>query len=159
MADVTIQGIKYDEKSSFLQGAADAPPVIRAVLHNGAGNYYTENMLNLEETELDDMGDFTVHEYLDIEEVTLKNITKGTPIISLGGDHSITYPIIKAVIQTYGTIDVLHIDAHTDLYDEFEGDPYSHACPFARVMETGKVENLVQVGIRTMNSHQKKSGG
>ena len=43
-----------------------------------------------------------------------------------------------------------------DLYDEFEGDRFSHACPFARIMEAGAAKRLIQVGIRTMNPHQKK---
>jgi len=50
---------------------------------------------------------------------------------------------------------VLHVDAHPDLYDEFEGDRFSHACPFARIMEEGLARRLVQVGIRTTNGHQR----
>ena len=50
---------------------------------------------------------------------------------------------------------VLHIDAHSDLYDEFDGDRFSHACPFARVMEDRLAGRLIQVGIRTMNPHQR----
>jgi arginase family enzyme len=51
---------------------------------------------------------------------------------------------------------VLHFDAHPDLYDEFEGDRFSHACPFARVMDERLADRLVQVGIRTMNGHQRE---
>jgi arginase family enzyme len=51
---------------------------------------------------------------------------------------------------------ILHIDAHADLYDSFEGDRYSHACPFARIMEEGLAARLVQVGIRTMTRHQRE---
>ena len=51
---------------------------------------------------------------------------------------------------------MLHIDAHADLYDEFEGDRFSHACPFARIMEERLAARLVQVGIRTMNAHQRE---
>jgi arginase len=51
---------------------------------------------------------------------------------------------------------VLQVDAHPDLYAEFEGDRYSHASPFARIMEEGLAERLVQVGIRTMNGHQRE---
>ena len=50
---------------------------------------------------------------------------------------------------------MLHLDAHPDLYDEFEGDRLSNACPFARIMEEGRVRRLVQVGIRTMNAPQR----
>jgi arginase len=74
--------------------------------------------------------------------------------ISLGGDHSITYPIIKAFSRKYDKLSILQVDAHPDLYDEFQGNRYSHACPFARIMEEGLAQRLVQVGIRTMNGHQ-----
>ncbi len=50
----------------------------------------------------------------------------------------------------------MHIDAHTDLYHEYEGDPHSHACPFARIMEEKLATRLVQVGIRTLNPHQRE---
>jgi arginase family enzyme len=53
-------------------------------------------------------------------------------------------------------LSVLHIDAHPDLYDEFAGDRYSHACPFARVMEDGLADRLVQVGIRATTQHQRE---
>ena len=50
----------------------------------------------------------------------------------------------------------MHFDAHPDLYDDFEGNPYSHASPFARIMESGLAKRLVQVGIRTINGHQRE---
>ena len=78
----------------------------------------------------------------------------GRPL-ALGGDHSVTYPILRAVSRRYPGLTILHIDAHPDLYDEFEGDRFSHACPFARIMEEGLSRRLVQVGIRTMNPHQR----
>jgi len=59
-----------------------------------------------------------------------------TPLI-LGGDHSITYPVVRAIASAHKQFDILHIDAHADLYPIFEGDPFSHACPFARIMEEG----------------------
>jgi agmatinase len=61
---------------------------------------------------------------------------------------------LRAIHKVYGPLDILHIDAHGDLYDEYEGDKHSHACPFSRIMEEDLAKNLVQVGIRTMNSHQ-----
>lgn len=78
----------------------------------------------------------------------------GRPIV-LGGDHSITYPVLRAVRSHHQHLSVLHIDAHPDLYDEFQGDRYSHACPFARALEEHLVDELVQVGIRTMNGGQR----
>ncbi|MGH9898563.1 MAG: agmatinase, partial [Pyrinomonadaceae bacterium] len=74
--------------------------------------------------------------------------------LSLGGDHSITYPIVRALSKRHPGLSILHFDAHPDLYDEFQGNRYSHASPFARIMEENLVKRLVQVGIRTINGHQ-----
>jgi arginase family enzyme len=67
----------------------------------------------------------------------------------------VTYPVLRAVARGHTRLTILHIDAHPDLYDEFEGDRFSHACPFGRIMEEGLASRLVQVGIRTMNDHQR----
>jgi agmatinase len=77
-------------------------------------------------------------------------------VLSLGGDHSITFPILEAHARHGVRPSVLHIDAHADLYDVFDDNRLSHACPFARVMEAGLVSRLVQVGIRTLNRHQRE---
>ena len=76
--------------------------------------------------------------------------------VSLGGDHSITYPIVKEVGRGYPELTIFHFDAHPDLHEEFEGNRLSHACPFARIMEAGLAKRLVQVGIRTINRHQRE---
>jgi agmatinase len=75
-----------------------------------------------------------------------------TPLF-LGGDHMVTYPIIAGLAEVHGPLNILHFDAHPDLYDDFGGDPLSHASPFARIMERGLATRLVQVGIRTLNAH------
>jgi agmatinase len=71
----------------------------------------------------------------------------------LGGDHAISFPTVEGVAAVHGSVEILHFDAHSDLYDDFEGDPLSHASPFARIMERGLARRLVQVGIRTLNRH------
>ena len=83
-------------------------------------------------------------------------LNQGARIVTLGGDHSITLPIIRAYGKNIRPLDIMQIDAHPDLYDELDGDRESHACPFSRIMEENLVERLVQVGIRTMNPHQKE---
>lgn len=88
-------------------------------------------------------------------EVRLLAGSSKAPIL-LGGDHSVTYPILRAIGPLYPSLTVLHIDAHPDLYDHFEGDRFSHACPFARVMEEKLVGHLVQVGIRAMTGDQQE---
>lgn len=64
----------------------------------------------------------------------------------LGGDHSISYPVVRAVSEKLGgPVDILHLDAHPDIYDAFEGNIYSHASSFARIMEGGYARRLLQV--------------
>jgi agmatinase len=75
-----------------------------------------------------------------------------TPIF-LGGDHMVTYPVFAGLARVHGPVNILHFDAHPDLYDDFDGDPLSHASPFARIMEQGLATRLVQVGVRTLNKH------
>ncbi len=156
MKTILLQGICYDEKSSFLKGASKAPPLIRDYLYSDSSNSFTETGLDIDSLDLKDMGDFVPADYFETERITSRHIRDGARLITLGGDHSITYPIIKAYNQVHGPFDLLQIDAHGDLYDEFEGDKYSHACPFARIMEGGHVSRLVQAGIRTMTTHQKE---
>jgi arginase len=65
----------------------------------------------------------------------------------------VTFPIVAGLASVHGPVHILHFDAHPDLYDDFGGDPLSHASPFARIMERGLATRLVQVGVRTMNGH------
>lgn len=154
MNKIIIQGIKYDEKSSYQKGSSLAPPLIREALNCGSTNLFTEKLISIKNPEIEDKGDFEIADYFDIEKVTKKHLKGNAKIFTLGGDHSITYPIIKALSEKYTKLDVLHIDAHSDLYDDYEGDKFSHACPFARIMESKLAARLVQVGIRTLNTHQ-----
>ena len=88
-----------------------------------------------------------------IEKTVGAELDQQRRVVSLGGDHAVTYPILRAYARRYPDLSILHIDAHSDLYDDFEGNRWSHASPFARIMEEGLVKRLVQVGIRTMTSH------
>ena len=155
-----IIGLPYDASSSFRRGAADAPDAIRAALRSPAGNLWTEDLQDLgAEGVLTDAGDLDLSVTADARESIEAGVStllgSGFRPIALGGDHSVTYPVIRAVHAMHGECTVLHIDAHPDLYDAFEGDRYSHACPFARVLEEGLIHRLVQVGIRAMSAHQR----
>lgn len=155
----TLIGIPYDAASSYLRGAADAPPLIRRALASPSSNSWSESLRDIGAAGvLLDAGDVDVSggdPRAAIERAARDVIGKQGLPLSLGGDHSITYPLLRAVRAAHPRLTVLHIDAHGDLYDEFEGDRYSHACPFARVMEEGLADRLVQVGIRTLNAHQR----
>lgn len=91
-----------------------------------------------------------------IESAVSNLLSRGLAPICLGGDHAITYPILRAFARKYPRLSILHFDAHPDLYDELGGNRFSHACPFARIMEERLAEHLVQVGIRAANPHQRE---
>lgn len=160
---VAIVGVPSDENSSFLRGPAQAPAQIRQVLYSGASNLCAENGHDLgQEPRLLDVGDMPLeHDTWQangsptITGHIASLLEKDARVLSLGGDHAVTFPIVQAFAAKYPDLTILHIDAHPDLYDEFEGSRVSHACPFARIMEAGTARRLVQVGIRTLNAHQK----
>ncbi len=156
MNKIIIQGIQFDEKSSYQKGPKLAPPLIRGALNCGSSNMFSEDLTSIENSKIEDKGDYQISNYYDIEKITKANLDSDAKVFTLGGDHSITFPIIKAHFEKHPKLDILHIDAHCDLYDNYEGDKYSHACPFARIMENGLAVKLVQVGIRTLNTHQAK---
>ena len=81
---------------------------------------------------------------------------RGLRPLSLGGDHSITLPLVRAVSKRVPGLTILHFDAHPDLYDDFENNRHSHASPFARIMEEKVAKRLLQIGIRTLNRHQRE---
>ncbi len=159
---VAIVGVPSDENSSFLRGPAQAPGHIRQVLHSGSSNMCAENGHDLgQEPRLLDVGDMPLGPgtwQADGSSTITGHIAslleKNARVLSLGGDHAVTFPIVQAFAVRYPDLTILHIDAHPDLYDEFEGSRVSHACPFARIMEAGLARRLVQVGIRTLNAHQ-----
>lgn len=155
-----LLGLPYDASSSFLRGPAQAPPRIREALHSPQGNTWTEHLHDWSGPGgLADAGDLGLPQTGEarrlIEEGVSRVIDGGHRPLSLGGDHSVTYPVLRAVARAHAPLTILHVDAHPDLYDDFEGDRFSHACPFARIMEEGLAVRLVQVGIRTMSGHQR----
>ena len=155
-----LVGVPFDGQSSYLRGAGDAPPKIRGALRCAASNDWTELGVDLGTAGIfDDAGDLAFSEndaFKVIESGIGKLLDEGSRPVSLGGDHSITYPIVKAFARKYLELTIFHFDAHPDLYDEFEGNRLSHACPFARLMESGPAKRLVQLGIRAMNGHQRE---
>jgi arginase len=158
---MAILGVPFDEKSSFLRGAAGGPRAIRQASTGKCYNEYTELGVNLaEETVLVDLGDVDTSGDADksfalTEKAVAGILDKDAVPVVLGGDHSITYPVIKAFARKHKPLDILHFDAHPDLYEDLYGDRLSHACPFARIMEDGLAQNLVQVGIRAATPDHK----
>jgi arginase len=155
----TLLGIPFDANSSYRPGAAGAPPLIREALGSDSSNSSTESGIELDSESMRDAGDLELPAdgaFIVIENAAAGLLDQGEAPVCLGGDHSITYPIVRAFAKRFVNLTLVHFDAHPDLYDEFQGSRYSHACPFARIMEEGLGKRLIQVGIRTMNAHQRK---
>lgn len=164
VASTTLLGVPLGHNSSFLQGPAFAPPRIREAIWCGSTNSTTEEGKKVCDPRiLSDAGDVPVQELrdcgvdddglMDIVSKSVKLVMEEVPLrpLILGGDHSISYPVVRAVSEKLGgQVDILHLDAHPDNYDAFEGNKYSHASGFARIMEGGYARRLLQVGIRSI---------
>jgi len=158
---VALIGVPWDASSSYRRGAAEAPAAIRAEFARVReySNAYTESGVDLDGPGLlQDLGDVRADNpsamRTAVEAAVRDACVEGARPLVLGGDHAITYPALRAVASVHGPVDVLHLDAHPDLYPEFAGDRYSHACPFARALEDGLVGRLVQLGIRSSTPAQ-----
>ncbi len=158
---LSVLGIPFDENSSFLKGSAKAPQKIIEAFYSDSSNAFSENGFNCRDTKkikiINEVklssGDLAIEEIRNKAE---DELGKGNNLISIGGDHSITFPLLQAHSTQYKSLNILHFDAHPDLYDNFENNPFSHASPFARIMENNLVKRLVQIGIRTLNNHQRE---
>ncbi len=158
---IALLGIPLDANSSHLFGAANAPAAIRRVLHSGSGNHVTEQGVDVV-SHIEDHGDLTLENVAgslaDAQLITdhvAAIAAQGQQLISLGGDHSVTYPILRGLAPSQPALTVVHIDAHPDLYHDLDGNPLSHASPFARALEAGCMQHLIQIGIRTATAHQR----
>ena len=156
--DVAIVGIPFDAGTSFRPGARFGPQSIRQASRHLRTNYHpnydTEPFKAQQVTDAGDItcNPFNIKEAINqIEEgaFNLLKITKG--IISLGGDHTIAFPLLRAVNKiNKGPVALVHFDAHLDTWDTYFGAPYTHGTPFRRARE----ENLfldnasMHVGIR-----------
>ncbi|TVR30113.1 MAG: agmatinase [Balneolaceae bacterium] len=160
---IQLLGIPYDKNSSYLRGPALAPPRIRQMATDGSTNLFSEYGLEIKENKMyHDLGDMTFEKtdpesaFLQIRNKISGILTNPGRLLSLGGDHSISYPVIDAHADVFENLNILQFDAHSDLYDSFDNNPYSHASPFARLMETGKIQSLTQVGVRALTDHQRE---
>ncbi len=157
----TLLGVPYDLASSYARGSADGPPAIREALRVDSSNAWSELGIDTSDPAvLADAGDVAFADGADpraaIDAAADALLARGERPLALGGDHSVTYPLVRAARRHATRLTIVHFDAHPDLYDAYEGDRYSHACPFARIMEEGHASRLVQVGIRTRTAHQRE---
>jgi arginase len=161
MRTIRLIGLPTDINSSFLRGPAKAPAHVRSALFSDMANLATERGPELvADIPIEDLGDLPLDEGSGddalIERAVRAACEDGVAPIMIGGDHAVTYPILRGIAAAHGPVNILHFDAHPDLYDALGGNRRSHASPFARIMEEGLATRLVQVGIRTLNGHQRE---
>ncbi len=159
MPAIRLFGLPTDINSSFERGAARGSAAIRAALCSDRGNRASELGPELgTDIAFTDDGDLPLSEDTVRDDAAIRRHVAmlhedGEVPLALGGDHAVTFPLIEAAANCFGPLNILHFDAHPDLYDDFAGNPRSHASPFARVCEAGHAKRLVQVGIRTLTRH------
>jgi len=160
LTHVALLGVPHDDNSSFMKGASEGPPHIRRELFSDCYSSWSETGIDIGAPgRLIDHGDLQFDAGTDawdvIEQRVAGAIQSGDRLICLGGDHAITHPIMRAVRRSHPKLTILHIDAHADIYDAYQGNRRSHASPFARIMEEGLADRLIQVGLRTINDHHR----
>jgi agmatinase len=155
---ITIIPLPYDATASYKSNQREGPyAIINASRFIDELFDCQEDLIGLKSSDIFTLDEFVVSknsvqeamkgiEQLIWQEVISKN---KIPIV-LGGEHSITYGVVKAVKKKYHNLSVLQFDAHADLLNEYEGTKYSHACVMRRILEL-KVP-AVQLGIRNMNT-------
>jgi agmatinase len=155
-SNIVLLGVPYDGTSSYRPGSRFAPDAIREASYGieSFSPYQRKDLRDLKICDLDNIplsfGDKELN-FKIIESFVQKIVYSRKKLISIGGEHLISYPIIKAFKKKYKDICVLHIDAHSDLIDTYRGERFSHATVMKRVGEIVGFENLFQLGIRSMN--------
>lgn len=156
-ADVAILGVPFDSGTSYRSGTRFGPRKIREASLMIWGHNATLNVTPLKTLRAVDYGDVSViptsieHTMTAITQTAGEIIETGTTLITLGGDHSITLPLLRAHAKKHGPVSLVHIDAHIDTWEaEFEAVPYSHGTPFRYALQEGLIREgeYMQIGIR-----------
>lgn len=159
MPRTRLLGFEWDKGSSHARGSALGPTVVRRLLSSEASSGYSIDLTPMAEAiagyDIPALPEDGAAARAVIEGAVAEALRRGERPLSIGGDHSVTFPILKAVAAVRGPVNVLHVDAHPDLHEDYEGDPFSHASPFARAHEDGLIARHVIVGVRCWDPHQK----
>jgi agmatinase len=159
-ARVVVIGLPTSRNSSYLRASPDAPARVAAAVLREEGNPFAENGVDVSDRSLvrylGALALETDDEFDRIRRVAAEAFRLGKHPLFIGGDHSVTYPVLAGLHEVHGPVDIVHVDAHPDLYDELGGNRLSHASPFARILEAGYARSLTQYGLRTFTAHQRE---
>ena len=154
--DIALSGVPYDGGVSNRPGARHGPRQIRDASSLTRTIHHVTRVNPFELCNIADVGDVMFSQVYDAEasmaeiEAFFTDIVQaGAAPLTAGGDHSITYPILKALCAGR-PLHVVHIDAHTDTWDSFQGSKFHHGAPFRRAVEDGVIDPaaMIQIGIR-----------
>lgn len=155
--DLAIFGIPYDGGVSYRPGARFAPSAIREVSSLGRGFHMTREVSIFDKLKAADIGDCSVvpidqaQTYAKVEKFVGEILSTDKKFISVGGDHSTTLPVLRAVRKKFGKpVNFIHFDAHLDTYPAAWGCEYHHGAFARHAIEEGLVnpKGMVQIGIR-----------
>lgn len=151
-AKIAVLPVPYDGTSSWLKGADRGPEMLlEASTHIEL--YDIENSKDFSGLQIHTAEPIIANSVIEMNEKVETSVSKfieeGLFVATVGGEHSISYGAIKAYKKKYPDLTVLQFDAHTDLRETYEGDPFSHACVMARVQDLGA--KIVSVGIRAVD--------
>ncbi len=154
--DIALIGVPFDGAVTNRPGARHGPREIRNMSSMMRTIHHVSKINPYQLCRVGDLGDVPFPSIYDVN-ATVEDITRffqkvhqaGTIPLTAGGDHSITFPILKA-IGAENPVGLVHIDAHTDTWDEFLGSKFTHGAPFRRAVEAGVLDpaRTVQIGIR-----------
>jgi agmatinase len=154
--EIAIVGIPFDTGVSYRPGARFGPSHVRESSRLLRPYNPAVNVSPFEKHQVADAGDFTVNPFdineaiIEIERSSRELHERAKRVISIGGDHTIALPLLRAMAAKHGPISVVHFDAHLDTWDTYFGAPYTHGTPFRRASEEGLIdrEGSMHVGVR-----------
>ncbi|MBU8832715.1 agmatinase [Mycolicibacterium goodii] len=155
-ADVVIAGVPFDSGVSYRPGARFGPTHVRESSRLLRPYHPGLDVSPFEVVQVADAGDiavnpFNIHEAIETIEGAARDITAdGKKLVTVGGDHTIALPLLRAAAAKHGPVALVHFDAHLDTWDTYFGAEYTHGTPFRRAVEEGilDTEALSHVGTR-----------
>jgi guanidinobutyrase len=154
--DVAFIGIPMDHGTSFRPGTRLGPRQIRAESAMLRPFNMATGAAPFDHLQVADIGDVPINTFdlkktVDIITAYYNEVlSHGTIPLTLGGDHTLTWPILRAMKAKHGPVALIHIDAHADINDTMFGEKVAHGCPFRRAWEDGCLQNdkVFQIGLR-----------
>ena len=155
-ADITVLGVPFDSGVSYRPGARFGPAAIREASRLLRPYHPALNVSPFASAQVVDGGDIALNPFHigqaieTLEHAATDLGASGTKLVTIGGDHTIALPLLRAAYKRHGPIALLHFDAHLDTWNTYFGEPYTHGTPFRRAVEEGILDTsaLCHVGIR-----------